>query len=141
MLNDSLKHWGIPKMKWGTRRYQNPDGTYTEEGKRRRRKGISKYLHDYNHEEARSLSSDELRKRINRYSLENQYRELARQRSHPKLNTVKNFVSNGAKVILTAVAVTALADAGRKWMKESVLNSKSNAKEIAEKALKKIADA
>lgn len=29
----SLSHYGIPKMKWGHRRWQNADGTFNEEGK------------------------------------------------------------------------------------------------------------
>ena len=33
--NDELYHHGIRGQKWGIRRYQNPDGTLTEEGKRR----------------------------------------------------------------------------------------------------------
>lgn len=33
--NDNLMHWGIKGQKWGVRRYQNPDGTLTEEGIRR----------------------------------------------------------------------------------------------------------
>lgn len=31
-----LCHYGIKGQKWGVRRYQNEDGTYTEEGKKRR---------------------------------------------------------------------------------------------------------
>ena len=32
---DELKHFGIKGQKWGTRRFQNEDGTYTPEGKER----------------------------------------------------------------------------------------------------------
>lgn len=37
-----LKHHGILGQKWGVRRYQNPDGTLTEAGKKR----YGKYLND-----------------------------------------------------------------------------------------------
>ena len=33
--NDELKHYGIKDMKWGVRRWQNPDGTFNAEGKLR----------------------------------------------------------------------------------------------------------
>jgi hypothetical protein len=42
ILDDSVVHSGIKGMKHGQRRYQYPDGTWTEEGKARRRKSEHK---------------------------------------------------------------------------------------------------
>lgn len=36
MNNNELYHYGVKGMKWGVRRYQNKDGTYTSAGKKRR---------------------------------------------------------------------------------------------------------
>ena len=38
-----LVHYGVPGQKWGERQYQNLDGTWTEEGKRRRRVGDNSF--------------------------------------------------------------------------------------------------
>ena len=39
---NELMHYGIMGMKWGVRRYQNPDGSLTETGKKRYSNGLSK---------------------------------------------------------------------------------------------------
>ena len=38
LKNDELCHHGVKGQKWGKRRYQNPDGTLTAEGKQRQQK-------------------------------------------------------------------------------------------------------
>lgn len=37
-MSNELMHYGIKGMRWGVRRYQNPDGSLTESGKKRVRK-------------------------------------------------------------------------------------------------------
>lgn len=40
-MENELYHYGIKKQKWGVRRFQNPDGTLTEEGRRRYGVGVA----------------------------------------------------------------------------------------------------
>ena len=63
-----LKHFGIPGMKWGERRYQNEDGTLTEAGKRRYGIGnfkdrVYKYWHSNQREYIKSRNPKEAEKR------------------------------------------------------------------------------
>jgi len=46
--NNDILHYGILGMKWGVRRYQNPDGSLTSAGKKRKRKQLVKDVNDFN---------------------------------------------------------------------------------------------
>ena len=71
---DELYHWGIKGMKWGVRRYQNEDGTLTAAGKKRRK--------NYS-DETKSMSTDELRRKVNRMNKEKQYIDIIKSSSSP----------------------------------------------------------
>lgn len=71
--SDHLEHHGILGQKWGVRRFQNPDGTLTEAGKKRYLSSTGRYdgyriLSDYAHggfakrRVARNLVQDKLEK-------------------------------------------------------------------------------
>lgn len=73
--HDCLWHWGIKGMKWGVRRYQNPDGTLTAEGKRRYNDHPD-YTRAHEKKSVRELSDAELNAIINRLQKEKQYNSL-----------------------------------------------------------------
>ena len=94
-----LVHHGTKGMKWGVRRYQNKDGSLTAAGRARQRfrdaidkrkakkqaKIDAKNLKRRDREEflerhkpVRMLSDDDLKKRINRLTLEKQYKTLVK---------------------------------------------------------------
>lgn len=83
--DEELYHWGIKGMKWGVRRFQNPDGSLTPAGKKRYSAEVGEGEEKPNYapkapkKSASDYTDDELRAQINRMQMEKQYRDLAGQ--------------------------------------------------------------
>lgn len=128
--NSYLAHWGIKGQKWGIRRYQNEDGTYTSEGKRRRRVSEEENYHEdyknaHSNKPVSEMSDRELQLRLNRLNNERNYANLTQAQSKGKKAWDK--VKKTPKVAL-AVTGTAIALAAR-W---------KQVKPLVDDALKKV---
>lgn len=113
---DYLIHYGISGQKWGIRRYQNEDGTLTEEGKRRYNEGPPE-SETWKKSEAKNLTDEELRRRTNRLQQEQNYKNLTTTDSERNAQNIKNdFI----KKVLTAAAITPVVAlvgiAGKKYL-------------------------
>lgn len=116
---DYLAHYGILGQKWGIRRFQNPDGTLTEEGKKRYNDDTPE-SETWKKDEAKKLSDEELRRRNNRLQSERQYRDLTTSQAEKDRAQMKNEIKKDflKKALLIPVGAV-LAYAGTKLIKNN----------------------
>ena len=125
MDNYELYHYGIMGMKWGIRRYQNPDGTLTPAGKRRlarREKKEARKIHpsdDYKRvsnirkKHISELTNQELQDLNQRLSLEKNYRDLNKKKSKGK-SAVDIFVKTAGTLTAIDGAIITYQRIGKK---------------------------
>ena len=79
-MENELYHYGIKGMKWGVRRFQNKDGSYTPAGKKRRSQEAwsddAKEAANIKKKSVNQMSNSELRKLNERQNLERQHKQL-----------------------------------------------------------------
>lgn len=131
-MMSTISHHGILGMKWGVRRYQNEDGSYTEAGAKRyarqqersERREMKRAIRETKKDRKQALknvsqlSDEELEARIKRAQKEQQLQQYSRRISNGKTFVENTMEQIGSKAISAAV-VGAVIYAGKKATTDS----------------------
>lgn len=134
MENNELKHYGILGMKWGIRRYQNYDGSYTKKGLERLGRSKSAYEKadkNLKDKKANGDTRENIRKarRVRRGALYNYKQDYKDLEYHYRADKGKELYRSGKTIRknnlkaavgipLAEVAIGTLESAGKQWVRE-----------------------
>lgn len=102
MTNNELYHFGVKGMKWGVRRKSRSQSSGGAKGLSVLKKKAEEPSHDdytnrHTKKSIKSMSDQELRERINRLQMEDQYRKLTSTQTRIGRTVVGGILANSAK--------------------------------------------
>jgi len=112
-IENIINHVGVKGMKWGIRKKRTTKGESGAKGKTKTAKPTS--TKKYKKGQARKLSDERLRKRVNRLNMERQYKDLITKQ------TPKSKVSRGANAV-GKMLITSGTKAVRKQVAEPLMS-------------------
>lgn len=128
--NGELRHHGVKGQRWGIRRYQNKDGSLTPAGRKRADKDLKKKKGYRNKEDpVKSMSDEELNKKVNRLQKENQYRQLTKTQADKNREMVSKMLSSAISQVGTQLLVNMMktgVEKGSSAMKKAIKNYGDN---------------
>ncbi len=143
--NDELYHHGIKGMKWGVRRYQNQDGSLIG-SKPKKKKSLSSFLENYRQKSAakktykkehspkaaaksvKEMSDDELRRRLNRINMEEQYKNAIARQNPKKSEKARKFLSDMSDKAARSITEKAINKVSDQLVNKMFSSSKTESK-------------
>ena len=126
-----LRHFGIKGMKWGVRRYQNYDGSYTKAGMKRYSAAMDKYEKkhaEYKDAKKSGVKGDALR--LKKAKVKEAKREVKKHYKHLKLDKQadkgKILYASGKRITSDKTVTNTLTKIGSLSLAAAVYNKRTN---------------
>lgn len=131
VYESELYHFGIKGMKWGVRRYQNYDGSYTKAGMKRYSAAMDKYekkQSEYKEAKKSGVKGDALK--LKKAKVKEAKREVKKHYKHLKLDKQadkgKILYASGKRITFDNTVSSTLAKIGSLSLTAAVYNKRTN---------------